>query len=887
MNPKKVLAYIRDYEQPAQSRHYVMMTALAFITLEIILVWDIIIGESRLKLLGLAGILIAMLLVQVWALKTGHLQQAAIIVSIAMVVIGLPFEFFTGGGVYGCTPIWYAFAFMYVGMSVRGRLKYLLLSLTGVSAITCYVVASIHPGWLTAHDMRTAYLDSIASLIGVGTMLYMMVNTMNSLHEHQNELARKQQEEIEELNKAQNRFFSSMSHEIRTPINTIIGLNEMTLREEISDEVAENARNISAASRILLTTINDILDISKIESGKMDIVPVEYDLGDMLSELVGMMWIRARDKDLEFHVNVDQSCPAKLYGDEVRIKQVLINILNNAVKYTSKGSVTLSIQCRRESGRRVTMIYTVADTGMGIRKESIPHLFSAFKRVDEDKNRYIEGTGLGLSIVKQFVDLMGGKVSVNSVYTKGSTFIIELPQEVADESEIGELNLEARHGGSARDHYRQSFEAPKARLLIVDDNDTNLLVESKLLRSTKVGIDTAQSGAEALQMTLSTHYDVILMDHLMPGMDGIECLHAIRAQVGGLCNETPTVALTANAGSENQALYAREGFDGYLLKPVNGAQLEAELIRLLPRELVKITGDVELTGADALKVDHHRRRTPILITTDSLCDLPKKELEQRGIPTIPYRVQTDHGWFLDGEEIETEGIISYMEAGRHAMTAEPELISYEAFFAEQLTNAQNIIHISAASSISKGYEKACEAASNFDNVTIVDSGLVSSGMGLLVMEASRLAAGESSVEDIVQKLDQVKERISTSYIVASTEYLLRSGRISSRVHTLAETFMVHPVLAMIHGEMKTNRIFVGSKDRGWRSYIRWVLRNPGSIDTSVGYLVCSGLSLTEIGAIRDEIDSLISFSRIVVQKASPAISTNCGPGCFGIMFKRK
>ncbi|MBQ7680157.1 MAG: DegV family EDD domain-containing protein [Butyrivibrio sp.] len=887
LRPKDIYAYIRDYDRPAQNRHFIMMTSLSFITLSIIFVWDIFIGETWIKLGGLILTLIALAVAVVLALRTQRIQLIAGIICFAMIVFTLPVEFFTGGGVYGCTPIWYAFAFMYIGTSVRGKIKYVLLGANGLSAITCYIVASLNPWLLTAHDMQTAYLDSVASLIGVGVMLYMMVDIMSRLHQHQNELASAQRAQIEELNRAQNRFFSSMSHEIRTPINTIIGLNEMTLREEISDEVAENARNISAASRILLTTINDILDLSKIESGKMELVPVIYDLGEMLSELVAMIWIRAKDKDLAFHVNVDQSCPARLYGDEVRIKQVLINILNNAVKYTSKGSVTLSIQCTRLEGRKVRMVYTVEDTGMGIRKESIPHLFSAFKRVDEDKNRYIEGTGLGLSIVKQFVDLMGGTVSVNSVYTKGSTFIIELPQEMADDAEIGTLDLETRHGGAAREHYRQSFEAPKAHVLIVDDNDTNLLVESKLLRATKVQIDTVQSGAEALQMTLKTHYDVILMDHLMPGMDGIECLHAIRGQVGGLCTETPTVALTANAGSENQALYSREGFDGYLLKPVNGEQLESELIRLLPRELVKITGDLEMSGADDVKVGHRNRRVPIQITTETICDLPKKELEHRGIPTLPCRVQTDHGWFLDREEIETDGLISYMETGRHALTAEPELSSYETFFAEQLTKAQNIIHIAGSSRVSRGYEKACEAAANFDNVTIVDSGQISGGMGILVLEAYRLSQEENTPQAVIRRLEEFKPRVSMSYIVASTEYLLRAGRIKRQIHTLADTFLVHPQVEMTEGEMRVSHLWIGSKEHAWKSYLKSVLRHAETIDTSVAYLVCSGISLEESEEIQREVTRLVMFDRIVVQKVSPAISSNCGPGCFGIVIKRK
>ena len=268
------------------------------------------------------------------------------------------------------------------------------------------------------------------------TMLY----TRYRLHE-QLETAARQHREIEMLNKAQNSFFSNMSHEIRTPINTIIGLNEMILRENVSDEVVEDAANIKAAGKLLLNLINDILDMSKFQSGRMQLLYAPYHTGDMLSDIVGMLWIRAKEKKLDFHIDVSPDIPAELVGDEVRVKQILINVINNAIKYTKEGTVSLTVQSEMKEDKLCNMIYTVSDTGIGIKTEDIPYLFSAFKRVDENANRHIEGTGLGLSIVKQLVDLMGGKITVNSVYTKGSTFIIEIPQRVEREGRVGEYNF--------------------------------------------------------------------------------------------------------------------------------------------------------------------------------------------------------------------------------------------------------------------------------------------------------------------------------------------------------------------------------------------------------------------------------------------------------------
>ena len=319
----------------------------------------------------------------------------------------------------------------------------------------------------------------------------------------------------------------------------------------------------------------------------------------------------------------------------------MINLLNNAVKYTSEGSVTLSVRCERQAVNRVRVWYSVEDTGQGVRKENIPYIFNAFRRVDEEKNRYIEGTGLGLSIVRQLVELMGGEISVNSVYTKGSTFIVTLDQDIVDEKELGTFTLASRVQVHDGEPYRQSFEAPDAHILIVDDNDMNLMVVSRLLSETKIQIDTASSGAECLKLTQNHHYDCILMDHMMPEMDGIQCLHALQVQPAGLCQDVPVVALTANAGSDNQLLYRKEGFSGYLAKPVSGALLEAAVLSILPKELVRISQEVRQADIDKdILIFEQAKRRSVLVTTDSVCDLPESLRKEFGIPVCPYYVCT-------------------------------------------------------------------------------------------------------------------------------------------------------------------------------------------------------------------------------------------------------
>ena len=888
---KRFMSFILDPNRDLTDRTFLLMSTITYIVLGVIFIWDIIIGETALKLAFLGGALVLMAIFMLIAVTRKMVQPIATLICVIMIFVLLPVEFFTGGAVNGCTPIWYAYSFMYAGVNLKGRKRIVLILSIPVSAIICYWLAYKYPYLVTVHNPTTGYLDSIASLIGVGIMLYFIVTFLIRIFLKENEIAKSQKEEIEELNKSQNRFFSSMSHEIRTPINTIIGLNELTLRdEEISSDVAENALNIQSASKMLLTTINDILDMSKIESGKMEIVPVEYDVGNMLSEIVNMIWARCREKGLEFHIDVDRNMPRRLFGDEIRIKQILINILNNAIKYTNAGSVTLQVQCTStESRERVRLNCFVEDTGIGIKKENIPHLFEAFRRVDLEQNRQVEGTGLGLSIVKQLVDLMDGEISVNSIYTKGSTFMITLEQGVVDSTSLGELGLSTRHTLNAREHYRVSFEAPKGKVLIVDDNEANLMVEAKLLKDTKISIDTADSGKECLEKTKTTAYHCIFMDHLMPGMDGIECLRAIRSQPGGLNRETPVIVLTANAGMENMELYKKSGFDGYLLKPVTGPMLETTLIKQLPKDLVHLT-DAEFVssrGEEGLFRGHSGKRT-ILVTTESVCDLPHVTTEKLNIPVIPYRIFTEEGDFLDGTEVEADGIIDYMMDGNRRVSAsEPSVSEYEEFFAKQLTQAQQLIHITISSQVGHGYENACEAARAFDNVTVYDSMQVSGAFGLVVLQASRLAANEKTVERVIDHLNKMRERTRSIVITKSADRLAAAGYISPQLRGLSRAFLMHPVMAVRKGRYRPVRFYLGNLERGWERFLRRELAAFPEMEDKLAIVNFVGLSYEQQQKIEKLIRTHAQFKTLVFQKASPAVSAHCGPLSFGLMYTMK
>ncbi len=888
MNPKKLFQAIVDCNRSRQERMYRLLVMIGMLGLATGIVAGALAGENLMNVIAMGLVFVIIFGIVYFTLRFRKIQLGAVLIATLIIFFILPFNFLTAGGIYGGGPIWFMFGVVFVCLVVEKKIKYFFFVSSIFICAVCYCVAFFYPEVIVSHTIQVAYLDSFATLCIVTSLTCGMILFQNAIYRSENETTQKQKKEIEELNLVQNNFFSSMSHEIRTPINTIIGLNEMILREDVSDEVAADAKNIQGASKMLLTLINDILDMSKIESGKMDIVPVAYDVGAMLSDIVNMIWVRAKEKGLEFHINVDQTMPSKLFGDEVRIKQILINVLNNAVKYTSEGSVTLSIQCKKLEHGHAEISYSVTDTGMGIKKESIPFLFSAFKRVDEEKNRYIEGTGLGLSIVKQLVELMNGDIAVNSIYTKGSTFVITLPQEIVSEAEIGELNLESRHVLNTREHYKQSFEAPKAHVLIVDDNETNLMVAEKLLRDTKVKIDMVTSGAECLKKTFQNRYDVIFMDHLMPVMDGIECLHAIRGQTGGLNQETPVVVLTANAGGENQALYRREGFDGYLLKPVTGIQLETELLRHLPNELVNIMKSADSVGMVETPVLEHKNKLQIMISTESSCDLPKRYIERYQIATIPYRVVTEAGEFLDGVESESEGIISYIgKKGKRALSEPPRVAEYEAYFAEQLAKAQYVIHIAFAKNASKAYKNALEAAKTFDNVIVIDSGHLSSGMGLMVLRAAELVAAGMSADAIVNEMEHLKKQVKSSFIVTDTEFLARSGRLSQKIHSICKAFMIHPVIVLKNSSMKVGALRIGTRDFAWKKYISSALNTSGKIDKKLLFITYAGLKKEELEEIKAQVVRIVPFEHIVFQKASPSIATNCGPGAFGVLFLLK
>lgn len=387
-------------------------------------------------------------------------------------------------------------------------------------------------------------------------------------------------------NEAKGKFLARMSHEIRTPINAVLGMDEMILRESKEQSIKEYAMDIYTAGQTLLSLINDILDFSKIDSGKMEIVPAEYDLSSLIHDLANMAAQRAKGKELRLEVQVDHEIPCRLYGDDVRIRQVLTNLLTNAVKYTPQGTVWLRVSGSRTTEGQAVLRFEVEDTGIGIKKEDLPKLSAEFERIEEDRNRHIEGTGLGMNITIQLLELLGSRLQVESTYGKGSKFYFELTQKIVDPTPIGDF--ESRIHQIAEDYsYSSKFRAPEAKLLVVDDNAVNRRVLRNLLKETQIQVEEAEGGRECLELVQKNHYDLIFLDHMMPEMDGIETLHRMQQFSGHPCQDTPVVVLTANAVSGAKEKYLAEGFHDFLSKPIVPEKLENMLKRMLPQELLQ------------------------------------------------------------------------------------------------------------------------------------------------------------------------------------------------------------------------------------------------------------------------------------------------------------
>ena len=446
-------------------------------------------------------------------------------------------------------------------------------------------VMPLDNGWLcfSVIDTTTAYgrmntpliLTIVVAALFVVFMLVIMFNSRRRSIISENAMA---------ASEAKSAFLANMSHEIRTPINAMLGMDEMILRESHEKQTIEYADQIMSAGNTLLSIINDILDFSKIEEGKIELIPVQYNTGSFIKDIVNMIKERAEKKGLILNVEVDPALPTTLFGDEIRINQCIMNLLTNAVKYTESGSILFKVGFEKTDESHISLKISVTDTGIGIKKEDLEVLFSPFTRLEEKRNRSIEGTGLGMSITRRLLALMNSKLSVESTYGVGSVFSFAVVQKVEDWAEIGEYSKQLSESTEAIKESKELFKAPNARILAVDDTKVNLSVITKLLKRTGVMVDTAFSGSQAIEMAKTTHYDIMLIDHMMPIMDGIETLQKLKEMDPD--SDTVYIALTANAIAGAREMYLASGFNDYISKPVKGSVLEATLKAHLPQDKI-------------------------------------------------------------------------------------------------------------------------------------------------------------------------------------------------------------------------------------------------------------------------------------------------------------
>ena len=877
-----------DNQYSSRERIFRLIIIIGFAVSVLAMVVSFAIGNLIETLLPLLIMFVSMLIGVILTFKYKKLDVASILVAIALNCIAFPDMFFFCGAIESGASVWFVLGIIYLFVMFRGKRLVIFLGLTLITDAITYFVAYYHPELVTPMESQMAiYIDSMFAVFGTGLACGFVILFFMHQYEQESAIVVKQNEELEAASNSKNASFARISHEIRTPINTIVGLNEMILRENPTGTTAEYAQNIKSASKMLLSLVNDFLDLSRIESQRMEIFPAQYKTQTMIADLVDMMRVNMQEKGLEFYVEADENLPAELIGDEKRIKQILINILANAVKYTNEGSVTLSASCEKVDENHVSLKVSVADTGIGIRKEDIPHLYETFSRVDEKNNLRIEGTGLGLSVAKQLLDLMGGEITVDSIYTKGTVFTIELKQEVADATPIGNTGLTINTGIEEEEQYQRLFEAPTARILVVDDNDMNVMVVKKLLEATKVEIDIANSGEECLEKTKQRLYHVILMDYMMPRMNGQETLKRLRTQENGLCRDSAVLLMTANTLEETHRIMKDTRFDGYLEKPIDSRKLEEIILGFLPGELVEYRKNVLPKSAkenEIRKISGRKRKT-VYITTDCVSDLPFDLVEKHDIKVMYLYIKTEHGRFADTKEINSDHLPQYVtENGISAYGDSSSVEEYEAFFADALTQAEQVIHISMAKNSGRSYGVAKAAAAGFDHVQVIDSGHISCGEGLVVLYAAMLAEEGYKSQEICEEIDKMKKRVVSKYIIPSADIFAERGHTSKIMASLCRWFMLRPVIAPVKSKVRVVGMFAGHLETAWKGFIHFHLRRKSKINTDVVIVTHSGCTVREQELIKAELMKFLPFKRIIMQKASFTNACYVGEKAVGLAY---
>ena len=482
-------------------------------------------------------------------------------------------------------------------------------------------VAVISDGTLSRNQfIKLIVVFSIFLILAIIVALKIAQNVIKEINS-MNEFMQRQLDAVDSASKAKSQFLANMSHEVRTPINAILGMNEMIIRESSDEQIVEYATNVKQAGKALLAQVNSILDYSKLEEGKMEIIQVEYDLATMINGFVTSVTTRAKSKGLRMEVNVDTNLPTTLLGDDVRLGQVINNLLTNAVKYTEVGVITLNIWEESREDGAIDIGVSVQDTGIGIKPEDMEKLSASFTRIEEERNRNIEGTGLGIPIVIEILRLMGSDLKVESVYGQGSTFSFVIRQGIINDEPLGDYRKRVKRSYRRRNKYTYP-SMPKANIIVVDDYEMNLVVAKNLMKVYDFIPDLAESGPEALTRIEEKHYDIIFMDHMMPDMDGVEALEILKKRQM-IDESTAVIALTANAIAGAKDFYISKGFNDYLTKPIDAEALEQVLNKYVPAEKIVKKSISDIKNNKSLTVNDDERKALIKIFVSTIQETAK------------------------------------------------------------------------------------------------------------------------------------------------------------------------------------------------------------------------------------------------------------------------
>lgn len=712
------------------------------------------VNNQDLVILGMnLGIAVLSFVLLFYAYKSGRYQFCYVVTIVMIFLVMFPYLFFKSGGYKGGMVSFYMFGILFTVFMLEGKAMFFTAFAELVVYIATILTAYQNPQtvvWFSSEKevVMDLLMGFCASSISVAAAMYLHFRMYN----RQQKILEEARIEAQSANKAKSAFLANMSHEIRTPINVMLGMNEMILRESESEEIRQYAKSIERFGGYLISLINNVLDISRIESGKMEIEEGKYEPRQLLDEVMLIAEKQAEQKSLKINLMFDETLPKYLIGDVIHIKQILLNLINNAVKYTQEGQIDLKVSQNEE---KTKLIFEVKDTGIGIKEENLSVLFDAFMRVDSKKNAKIKGTGLGLAIAKQLAEQMGGRIHVESVYGQGSSFFVELPRKKISDEKISDIEWKEDD-----ERKRRSFVAPQAKLLVVDDNKENLMVVKSLLKRTAVFVDTADSGEECMDKVRQNRYDLILLDYMMPQMDGIDTIRELKKDPQF---HTPVIALSADVTKGIEQTFLREGFCAYLSKPVMWRKLEDLMLQYLREDLVFVRED-------------HKEEQKI---KDEEFKQLKKQLQENDI-------EIEEGLrLLDGDFMQYRKLVEFFaEYQKEHMRRMQQLMAQKEVKADEITRMMHTLKSNAkAIGAMHLYEIAREME---DRGKQKDIEYIMSGYGLLQLEWGRVfhAAKEflKQTKNILldhekeEKDHRSKEEIKESIKIFITRYQAKEAK---------------------------------------------------------------------------------------------------------------